>query len=159
MARACLPERSFRMTFVDGTVPSMPDRMPSKRVLGTLFGSAAAALGLALPGAAPATTGIEVTVPIKVTLSDSGVVFKPAVGKLHPDTDTTYQVRVVNRSSAKRTFRLGYRSTKPLAHGATEDFYFTFHAVGTISWSAGNLQARGAKGVFDVKLAKTFTGG
>jgi hypothetical protein len=81
------------------------------------------------------------------------------VHELHPDTDTTYQVRVVNRTSARRAFRLGYRKTRLLAKGATEDFYFTFHAVGKIGWSAGDRKTPRSSGTFDVKLAKGFSGG
>jgi hypothetical protein len=128
-----------------------------KRLLAPLVACAAGAL--LMPHAAPATTGIEVTIPIKVTITDGGVVFTPAVRKLHPDTDTTYQVRVVNRASRTHSFRIGYRVTRPLAKGASEDFYFTFHTVGKVRWRAGPAKAPTAKGIFDVKLAKGFSGG
>jgi hypothetical protein len=128
-----------------------------KRLLKMLFALMCGALVLA--PAAGATTGIEVTVPVKVAITEGGVVFTPAATRLHPDTDTTYQVRVVNRTSARRAFQLGYRKTRLLAKGASEDFYFTFHAVGKIRWSAGDVKTPRASGTFDVKLAKGFSGG
>jgi hypothetical protein len=113
---------------------------------------------LVMPRSASATTGIEVTIPIKVTITDTGVVFTPALRKLHPDTDTTYQVRVVNTTAKKHAFRIGYRSTKPLAKGAAENFFFTFHTVGKVPWGANNTTAPTAKGTFDVKLSKGIAG-
>jgi hypothetical protein len=135
----------------------VPPPLSLKRLLIPIAALAAGAV--ALPGGAAATTGIEVTIPIKVTITDRGVVFTPAVRKLHPDTDTTYQVRVVNRASRTHSFRIGYRATKPLAKGASEDFYFTFHTVGKVRWRAYNAKAPSAMGTFDVKLAKGFSGG
>jgi hypothetical protein len=133
---------------------------PPLRLKRLLFLIAALAAGtIVMPRGAAATTGIEVTIPIKVTITDRGVVFTPAVHKLHPDTDTTYQVRVVNRASRKHSFRIGYRVTRPLAKGASEDFYFTFHTVGKVRWRASTATAPTAKGIFDVKLAKGFSGG
>lgn len=135
----------------------MPIQTSPKPLLKMLFALACGAL--VLTATAGATTGIEVTVPVKVAITESGVVFTPAVTRLHPDTDTTYQVRVVNRTSARRAFQLGYRKTRLLAKGAAEDFYFTFHAVGKIRWSAGDVKTPRTSGTFDVKLAKGFSGG
>ena len=78
------------------TCLSMPFRTTPKLLLTMLVAAACAALVLTTTAAA--TTGIEVTIPIKVAITEKGVVFTPAVHELHPDTDTTYRVRVVNRA-------------------------------------------------------------
>ena len=125
--------RPSERPWADGNVPCMPIQISPKRLLELLI---ALALGcLALTPAAGATTGIEVTIPVKVTRRN---------GFDQPVT---------------LTFRIGYRKTRTLAKGAAEDFYFTFHVVGKIRWSADDVKAPGASGIFDVKLAKTFSGG
>jgi hypothetical protein len=140
----------------DANLPSVSGLLSFKRVV-VLLVALAASVTL-MPHGASATTGIEVTFPVRVTITDVGVVFTPALRKLHPDTDTTYHVRVINKASTKHAFRIGYRTTKPLAKGASEDFFFTFHAVGKVPWRASNTTAPTARGIFDVKLSKGIAG-
>jgi hypothetical protein len=120
---------------------------------------ALAAAALALPIGASATTGIERSTSVRVLLTDKGAVWTPALSKLHPDTDTTYEIKVVNRSAKPSTFRLGYRSTKLLPTGQSEFFYFSFHAIGDVKWASASGKAKTSTGTFHVKLQKSFSGG
>ena len=116
---------------------------------------------LTLPVAASATTGIETSVPVRVVLTDKGAVWTPALTKLHPDTDTTFELKVVNKTAQAHSFRLGYRETKVLPKGASQFFYYSFHLIGQTAWQVkhGSVQGAGHSGTFDVKLQKSFSGG
>jgi hypothetical protein len=110
-----------------------------------IFASLSGAAGLVVaPTLADATTGVEVTLPVQVILTDQGVTFTPR--KLKLDVDTTLEVKVVKRSSAPRSFRLGFRQTRKLTHGASAFFFFSPTTGGKIAWTS-----IGSKG-------KTFTG-
>jgi hypothetical protein len=111
--------------------------------------------------AAAATTGIETSVPVRVVLTDKGAVWTPALTKLHPDTDTTFEIKVINKTTQAHSFRLGYRETKVLPKGASQFFYYAFHLVGRTAWQVkhGNPRGAGQSGVFNVKLPKSFSGG
>ena len=128
----------------------------------SLLGIVSALLAaLTLPMAASATTGIETSVPVRVVLTDKGAVWTPALTKLHPDTDTTFEIKVVNKTAQAHSFRLGYRETKVLPKGASQFFYYSFHLVGRTAWQVKHGTPRGAgqSGVFNVKLPKSFSGG
>ena len=132
--------------------------MTHHRHLRTILGLAtalAAVATLASPPFAGATTGIEVTVPVRVTLSDSGVTFSP---KLHPDTNTTLVVRVVNRSSTPRSFTFGFRQTQPLEKGSAVLFYYTFHLAGKVPWKSHAASGKTFAGLTKVSIAKMFSG-
>ena len=118
------------------------------------------ACALALPLAASATTGIETSVPVRIVLTDKAVVWTPALSKLHPDTDTTYEIKVVNRTTQPHSFKIGYRETKVLPRGASQFFYYSFHLVGQTPWQVkhGKLPATGHSGSFTVKIQKGFSG-
>ena len=115
---------------------------------------------LTLPVAASATTGIQVTVPVRVVLTGKGAVWTPALAKLHPDTDTTFEIKVINKTAQAHSFRLGYRETKVLPKGASQFFFYSFHLVGPTAWQVkhGTVQGAGQSGVFHVKLQKSFSG-
>jgi hypothetical protein len=119
---------------------------------------ALAAAALALPVGASATTGIETSTSVRVVLTDKGAVWTPALSKLHPDTDTTYEIKVVNSAAKPGTFKLGYRQTKVLARGDSQFFYFSFHAIGPIKWTAATGKAKPTVGIFHVKLQRSFSG-
>ncbi len=124
----------------------------------------AVALGLpvlTLPVTASATTGIETSVPVRVVLTDKGAVWTPALGKLHPDTDTTFEIKVINKTAQAHSFRIGYRETSVLPKGASQFFFYSFHLVGKTAWQVkhGNVRGAGQNGVLDVKLPKSFSGG
>jgi hypothetical protein len=123
--------------------------------------AALAVTAVTLPVAASATTGIETSVPVRVVLTDKGAVWTPALHKLHPDTDTTFEIKVINRTAQAHSFRLGYRETKVLPKGASQFFYYSFHLVGRTAWQVkhGSVQGAGQSGVFNVKLLKSFSGG
>ena len=117
------------------------------------------AAALALPIGASATTGIETSTPVRVVLTNKGAVWTPALSKLHPDTDTTYEIKVVNTSAKPSTFKLGYRTTKVLPKGQSEFFYFSFHVIGDVKWASASGKAKTSTGTFHVKLQKSFSGG
>jgi hypothetical protein len=135
----------------------MTRRLHIGRTSALAVGLAAAAL--ALPVGASATTGIETSTPVRVILTDNGPVFTPTLAKLHPDTDSTYEIKVINKTSKAGSFRIGYRATKRLAKGASQFFYFSFHLIGNVKWSATSGPKPVKNGVFHVKLQKTFSGG
>ena len=122
---------------------------------------AVASVALALPVSASATTGIETSLPVKVVLTEQGAVWTPALSKLHPDTDTTYEIKVINRSAEAHSFKIGYRETKILPKGGSQFFFYSFHLIGQTTWQAkhGNVQGAGFHGTFQVKLQKAFSGG
>lgn len=110
-----------------------------------------AALMLAVP--AGATTGIEVTVPVTVSLTDRGVAFSK---KPDATTDTTLQVKVVNRSSSRRWFKLGWRKTHLLRHGGVEYFYYSFHVPGRVAWHSTARAGKAYQGSIRVRLQIGF---
>jgi hypothetical protein len=114
---------------------------------------AALALGLALSAQAAATTGIEVTVPVTVSLTDRGVQFSK---KLDATTDTTLQVKVVNRSSSRRSFQLGWRRTHLLRPRGVEYFYYSFHVPGKVAWRSTGRAAKPFRGTLRVRLPIGF---
>jgi hypothetical protein len=116
-----------------------------------------AALAVAA-GTASATTGIEQVIPVRITLTDKGVAFSH---KLKPDTMSTVAVTVVNRSSARRTFKLGWRKTHALQRGGRENFYYSFSAPGKVRWhSVGSVGSVGKAfhGTIRVKLGSLYGG-
>jgi hypothetical protein len=120
-------------------------------VLGALAVSAAALLSL--PASGSATTGIEQTLPVQVTMSDTGVKFSTVI---HADTDMTLQMRITNKGAKRRWFRIGDRQSHALRKGQSEFVYFSFHVPGKVAWKS---QAPGGKpfaGVFKVKPADRF---
>jgi hypothetical protein len=120
-----------------------------------------AAIALAAPLSSSATTGIETSVPVRVVLTEKGTVWTPALAKLHPDTDTTYEIKVINKATQAHSFRIGYRETKVLRKGASQFFYYSFHLIGKTAWQVkhGNVQGTGQSGKFLVKLQPAFSGG
>jgi hypothetical protein len=127
----------------------------------SILGVAGAAVALAFPVASSATTGIETSLPVRVVLTEQGAVWTPALSRLHPDTDTTYEIKVINRSAEPHSFKIGYRETKILPRGASQFFYYSFHLIGRTAWQAkhGNVQRAGFQGTLQVKLQKAFSGG
>jgi hypothetical protein len=136
---------------MDGTAPR------GRRVA---LGVGTVAIALAMPLGASATTGIETSVPVRVVLTDKGAVWTPALSKLHPDTDTTFEVKVINRAVRPHSFQLGYRETKVLPRNGSELFFYSFHLAGPTRWQVkhGNVQGAGHSGKVVVKLRKAFSG-
>jgi hypothetical protein len=127
----------------------------------SIFVVAFAFVALAFPIAASATTGIETSLPVRVVLTEKGAIWSPALSRLHPDTDTTFEIKVINRSAEPHSFKIGYRETKILPKGASQFFYYSFHLVGRTAWQAkhGDVRAAGFHGTFRVKLQRSFSGG
>lgn len=151
------PNGACGASIPDANVPRMTRISRIGRRAALAAGLAAAAL--ALPVGASATTGVETSTPVRVILTDKGVQWTPSLSKLHPDTDTTYEIKVINKMTRPSTFKIGYRKTKTLGKGASQFFYFSFHLVGDIKWTAASGKATTKGGVFHVKLQKTFSGG
>jgi hypothetical protein len=98
---------------------------------------------------AQATTGLEITIPVRITLTDKGVTFSH---KLRPTTDTTIAARVVNRSSKPRWFKLAWRKTHTLQRGGSEVLYFSFRVAGKTKWSSGAAGGKTFRGAFTVRF-------
>lgn len=119
---------------------------------------AAGVLCASLPGmaarAARATTAPDIVTDVKVTLTAHGVVFEPRV---HPNTDTTLIVKVVNSAKTRRWFQLGGRRTQLLRRGGSELFYYAFHLAGPVKWSSGGAAGKRVAGHLNVRVA-SFAG-
>jgi hypothetical protein len=115
--------------------------------------SAVAALAAVAAGTAPATTGIEEVIPVRITLTDKGVSFSH---RLKPTTNSTIAVQVVNRSKVRRTFRLGWRKTRALRRGAHENFYYSFSVPGNVVWRSAGTTGKAFQGKIHVKLAGIY---
>lgn len=111
-----------------------------------------AAILVELP-AAGATTGIDVTIPVAVTLTDKGVHFSH---RLHATTDTTVRVKVTNRSSVRRSFALGWRKTHALKRGGVELFYYSFHVPGKTAWRSQGTGGKTFHGTLRVTLGTPY---
>jgi hypothetical protein len=108
---------------------------------------------LSLPASSSATTGLEQTLPVQVTLSDTGVKFSTVI---KANTDMTLQMRITNKGAKRRWFRIGDRQSHALKKGQSEFVYFSFHVPGKVAWKS---QAPGGKpfaGAFKVKPADRF---
>jgi hypothetical protein len=115
--------------------------------------SAVVALAAAAASQAPATTGIEVTIPVTITLTDRGVAFSH---KLKPNTASTIAATVVNKSSKPRRFKLGWRRTKLLQLGGREHFYYSFSVPGVTRWFSTGARAKQFHGRIFVKLGNIY---
>lgn len=115
--------------------------------------SAAAALAAVAAGTAPATTGIEQVIPVRITLSDTGVSFSH---RLRPNTNSTIAVQVVNKSRVRRTFKLGWRKTHAIQRGGHENFYYSFSVPGTVRWRSAGTSGKAFQGTIHVKLAGIY---
>jgi hypothetical protein len=111
------------------------------------------ALVLLATGPAGATTAPEMTTNVRVTLTEGGVVFVPSV---HPDTNTTLFVQVVNRARHPRWFQLAGRKTQALPQGGKELFYFSFHLAGVVPWTSGGPGSKVFRGQIQIAVAKHF---
>lgn len=103
-----------------------------------VWGVAALALVLAslvLAAGVSATTAPDITTNLKVTLTAKAVLFDP--GKVRPDTDTTFVIKVINEARVVRWFSLGGRKTPLLAQGKSQLFYYSCSFAGPIVWKSG----------------------
>jgi hypothetical protein len=115
--------------------------------------SAVAALAGVAAGAAPATTGIEEVIPVRVTLTDKGVSFSH---HLKPNTNSTIAVQVVNRSKIRRSFKLGWRKTHAIQRGGHENFYYSFSVPGNVVWRSAGSSGKTFQGKIHVKLGSIY---
>src|SRR4051794_25706620 len=104
--------------------------------------STAAALGMPV-GGAQATTGIEQTIPVQVTLTNHGVVFSR---KFRATTDTTLELRITNRTAKARSFKIGNRAVRPLRQGESTLFYYSFFVAGKVPWHSVAVGGKHYKG-------------
>jgi hypothetical protein len=114
------------------------------------FGTALVAAAT-LASDARATTGAELIIPMRVTLTDRGIHFsaRPKI-----DLDTTVLFLVTNKSSQRRWFQIGNpkndRRTRVLRRGGTDRFYFVFRARGRVPYKSGGPGAPVRSGIFRV---------
>jgi hypothetical protein len=117
-----------------------------------------AALGLGMPAGASATTGTGVARPFRVTLTDEGASWKPALRTLDPIVGGRLRITVVNRASGSHWFRVGTRQTPLLATRRSTRFFFTFTRLGPVAWrtGAGDVRSAGYRGLIRVRLPGSF---
>jgi hypothetical protein len=121
--------------------------------------SCLAALLLTAPLDASATTGRGVTRAFRVTLTDRGVTWKPALRTLDPLVGGSLRLTVVNGSSRAHWFRVGTVRSKPIAPRGTARLSFTFKRLGPVAWVTG-LGAVGTApfhGAIRVRLPGVFS--
>jgi hypothetical protein len=119
-------------------------------LLVSFVATAAAVSGSA---AAPTTTGTELVIPLRATITKTGGLHLGATPKV--DLETTILFLVTNRSSKPRWFEIGTRSTllrrtPPVKPGATNRFYYVFRVRGTVPFRWGGSGAAPRSGVFRV---------
>lgn len=100
----------------------------------------------------PATTGPELIYPIRVTLTDRGVVLSASA---RMELDTTILFIVTNRASGRRWFSVGnrpatLRKTHLLRASRSERFYYIFRARGTVKFQSGGPGVTVRTGKFTV---------
>jgi hypothetical protein len=132
------------------TRPLLLSRLPVRLLFLTWT---VAALAAAAAAGASATTGIEAVIPVRITLTDKGVAFSH---HLKPNTNSTIAVTVVNKSSKRRTFKLGWRKTHALGKGGRERFYYSFSVPGTVVWRSAGTGAKTFRGTIHVKLGSIY---
>src|SRR3954464_1521150 len=98
-----------------------------------VLGLASAGVAAAVPSGAGATTGIEETKAMQVTLTKDGVVFNPRV-RAH--TDLTLEMRITNQAGPGRWFRFGTRQSRPLRKGESTMLYYAFFRAGKVGWQS-----------------------
>lgn len=98
----------------------------------------AVGLALVVPFTAFGTTGTQTDLKELVTLTDKGVVWRPALHRRTATTGTTVKLHVVNKASQPHWFAIGKRKTKPLAAGGgSATFFYSFTKPGTVIWRTG----------------------
>lgn len=115
----------------------------------------AALATLVVPSAAataPATTGPELIIPIRVTLSDRGIVLSAST---RVQLDTTILFIVTNRARTRRWFSVGnrpatLRRTNQLRPGRSERFYYVFRVRETVRFRSGGPGVKPRTGRFRV---------
>jgi hypothetical protein len=121
--------------------------------IGALGVALAAAVAVSTAAfAAPQTTGPELVIPMRVTLSDRGPVLSAVP---HVDLETTILFIVTNRSSKPRWFSIGNtrsttRRTHVLRRGTSERFYFVFRVRGKVRYESGGPAVPSRGGLFRV---------
>ena len=104
-------------------------------------------------GSAGATTGTEVIIPLRATLTKSGGIHLSATPRV--DLETTILFLVTNRSAKPRWFEIGTRRTTlrrtPLIRpGQTDRFYYVFRVRGKVPFRFGGPGTVPRRGVFRV---------
>jgi hypothetical protein len=118
-----------------------------------------AAVLLAWPLAASATTGRGITRTFNVTITDKGVSWKPSLSTLHPLVGTELKLTVVNHSSSTHWFRVGTAQTKPLRAKAKAPLDYKVKKLGKLPWLAGLGPVTGAgfHGLIRIGLPGSFS--
>lgn len=111
------------------------------------------ATALSLPATGSATTGLEQTLPVQVTMTEAGVKFSE---KVDANTDLTLQMRITNKGQKRRSFRIGDRQTHALKKGQSEFVYYSFYIPGKITWVSKAAGGKAFTGFFKVKPADRF---
>jgi len=135
-----------------GTVENVP-WSPQRAMVGVAAGLALALVAVSGAGAAGTTTGTELIVPMRATLTKSGGLHLSASPRV--ELETTILFLVTNRSAKRRWFEIGTRTTElrrtPLMRpGATERFYYVFRVRGTTPFRWGGPGAKPRRGVLRV---------
>ena len=104
-------------------------------------------------GAAPTTTGTELIIPMRATLTKTGGLHLSASPRV--DLETTILFLVTNRSAKRRWFEIGTRTTslrrtRLIRPGATERFYYVFRVRGTTPFRWGGPGTMPRRGVIRV---------
>jgi hypothetical protein len=135
------------------TLSGVKPRRAVRRVAGALVaGVVAVTVVVATAATAPATTGPELIIPMRVTLTNDGMVLS-ASGRV--DLDTTMLFIIENRALGARWFSVGgprtdVRRTPSLRRGATNRFYYVFRVRGKVPFAMGGPGVRLRAGNFRV---------
>jgi hypothetical protein len=104
-------------------------------------------------GGAGATTGTELVIPMRATLTKTGGLHLSASPRV--DLETTILFLVTNHSAKRRWFEIGTRDTtlrrtRLIRPGKTERFYYVFRLRGTTPFRWGGPGTTPRRGVIRV---------
>ena len=125
----------------------------TRPIVALAVGALAVAAAAPGAGAAPATTGTELIVPLRATFTRTGGLHLSATPKV--DLETTILFLITNHSAKRMWFEVGTRSTTlrrtPLVRrGGTDRFYYVFRVRGKVPFRYGGPGLATRTGVFRV---------
>jgi hypothetical protein len=117
----------------------VPIRAGFRTLILAIAAAALVAVAMDADGAVPSTTGPELIVPMRVTLTNAGIRLNAAP---RVDLETTILFLVTNQASGPRWFEIGtsrtqLRRTPLLRRAATYRFYYVFRVRGSVPFRSG----------------------
>jgi hypothetical protein len=112
----------------------------------------------AAPIAAIATTGTNTDKRTVVTISHTGVTYKPALSTLGLKTGVTLRLKVVNKASKSHSFSFGIHKTKVMRPGKSYTFFYDLDTPGKYLWKVhgGGVKGKAFHGTYMLAFPSHF---